>query len=447
MFYDYGYFEVMLFQNGKGLQMKKSIITLLCAASMIISTPSVAENLRIKKNAPVRYTVKQGDTLWGISGKYLYRPWKWPNLWRVNRGKIANPHLIYPGQVLVLRYVNGQPVLDVDGEGIPTVKVSPKVRDVGSGYGINTIDVNFYSMFMKHPQFVSNEELLGTARLIAGPDNRILYSIGDRVYADGISKPGEYLIFRVKRDLKDPRTQQNLGKLVEFEGEAVTLATPNSALSHRSQEAQDALLDDEYYAPTNKSASSTHKEVVRTAQPLLITQDISEISKDDYLIPKPENLSSFNFMPHEPEQAVQADIVEIMDGISESGTMQTLIINKGSADGIDRGTVFGIYKRSRVVESSWKVKEGEAPAQSEKKLSRLVIENPNEETHSKHPTYLVNTPAEEIALAMVYRVGEHVSSAIILESVKNVNKEDLLANPGQDLDTFGTSEKVGKFRF
>ena len=68
--------------------MHKSIITLLCAAGMIISSPALAENLRIRPNAPARYTVKPGDTLWGISGKYLYRPWKWPALWNVNRRQI-----------------------------------------------------------------------------------------------------------------------------------------------------------------------------------------------------------------------------------------------------------------------------------------------------------------------------------------------------------------------
>ena len=90
----------------KGMRMQKPIITLLCAAGMIISTPAMAEKLRIRPNAPKQYTVKKGDTLWGISGKYLYHPWKWPSLWNVNRKKIANPHLIYPGQVLVLSALN-----------------------------------------------------------------------------------------------------------------------------------------------------------------------------------------------------------------------------------------------------------------------------------------------------------------------------------------------------
>lgn len=399
----------------KGIPMQKPIITLLCAAGMIISTPALAEKLRIRPGAPSTYTVKRGDTLWGISGKYLYRPWKWPALWNVNRSKIRNPHLIYPGQVLVLTYVNGRPVLTTKGGsgGIPTVKLSPRVRDMGSGYAINTINVDFYRMFMKHPQFMTNEDLQSAARLVSGPDNRLLYTVGDRVYADGLNEHGTYLIFRLSGDLKDPQNGRNLGKLVEFVGEAATLDSPNSALSHRTAEAQAELAGDQYYA----DVGAKKPVPVRTAQPLIVTEGVSEIRKGDFLMRKPDNLESFNFMPHEPEGSLNASIVRIMDGISESGAMQSIIINKGVADGVGNGTVLGLYRRGQVMKSDFTDRN-----------------NPKEKRY-------VNTPNEEIGLAMVYRAGEHVSSAIILESISNVNKDDLVAEPGRDLDTFGTSQK------
>ena len=85
--------------------MQQRIITLLCMAGMAISAHTQAASLKIRPNAPQRYVVKNGDTLWGISGKYLYSPWQWNRLWGANRNAIRNPHLIYPGQVLVLRYV------------------------------------------------------------------------------------------------------------------------------------------------------------------------------------------------------------------------------------------------------------------------------------------------------------------------------------------------------
>lgn len=397
--------------------MQKSIITLLCAAGMIISSPAFAENLRIRPGAPARYTVKPGDTLWGISGKYLYRPWKWPALWNVNRSKIRNPHRIYPGQVLVLRYVNGRPVLGVEGgnRGIPTIKLSPQIRDNGSGYGIRTLDVDFYRMFMKHPQFMTAAQIKDLPRLVGGADGRVLFANGDRVFADGITEPGNYLVFRTERQLKDPVTGKNLGYLVQFAGELATLASENTALAHRSSEAQAKLRGDEYYAGEGKN-----RTVVRTAQPMVIQTALSEIRKGDYLIKVPSDLQDFSIMPHEPEGQVDARIVSIMDGISEAGTMQSIILNKGEADGLDVGTVVGLYRQSRVLQSDW---QGRA----------------------KGATAYVNTPVEEIGLAMVYRTSQNVSSAIILESVRNVNVNDVVSVPGRDLHTFGHSAPAAKF--
>ncbi len=395
--------------------MQKTIITLLCAASMVISTTAAtADTLRVRKNAPARYTVKRGDTLWGISGKYLYRPWKWPALWGMNRKQIRNPNLIYPGQTLVLTYVNGKPRLSVargSKSDIPTFKLNPKVRDLGSGYAIPTIDVNFYHMFMKTPQFMTQEQLGRAARIVAGPDNRMYYSGGDRIYADGISEPGTYLVFRSNGPIVDPRSKANLGILVEFVGEASTLVTPNSRLSYRTAEEEANLASDEYYSNTKNGLLVGKKVVTRTAQPMIVDGALSEIHRGDYLIKKTPEFTEFHYMPHEPETRVDADIISIMEGIEESGTMQTLILNKGEADGLDNGTVLSIYRRGQVVKSDWK--------------------SPNEKA-----TRFVNTPNEEIGLAMVYRTGAHVSSAIILESIKNVNRGDLLSTPGQDLDTF-----------
>ena len=395
--------------------MQKTIITLLCAASMVISTTAAtADTLRVRKNAPARYTVKRGDTLWGISGKYLYRPWKWPALWGMNRKQIRNPNLIYPGQTLVLTYVNGKPRLSVargSKSDIPTFKLNPKVRDLGSGYAIPTIDVNFYHMFMKTPQFMTQEQLGRAARIVAGPDNRMYYSGGDRIYADGISEPGTYLVFRSNGPIVDPRSKANLGILVEFVGEASTLVTPNSRLSYRTAEEQANLASDEYYSNTKNGLLVGKKVVTRTAQPMIVDGALSEIHQGDYLIKKTPEFTEFHYMPHEPETRVDADIISIMEGVEESGTMQTLILNKGEADGLDNGTVLSIYRRGQVVKSDWK--------------------SPNEKA-----TRFVNTPNEEIGLAMVYRTGAHVSSAIILESIKNVNRGDLLSTPGQDLDTF-----------
>ena len=285
--------------------MQQRIITLLCMAGMAISAHTQAASLKIRPNAPQRYVVKNGDTLWGISGKYLYSPWQWNRLWGANRNAIRNPHLIYPGQVLVLRYVNGQPRLGFEhaqtrSDGIPVIKLHPRVRET-SGYGIPTVNVNLYRMFMKHPQIIAPEETANAPRLIAGPDNRVLYTQGNRVYAYGLTEPGRYLTYRVNKNITDPETGKFLGQEVVFSGIANTLPYTDSALENRTRASDEKLKSNEYYTQVNK----VMKLRTQSAQPLVIEEAVSEIRKDDYLLKLPEGLDSFNVMPHAPARPIQ----------------------------------------------------------------------------------------------------------------------------------------------
>jgi len=391
--------------------MQKRIITLLCAAGLAISAPAFSAALEVRPDAPTRYVVKQGDTLWGISGKYLYRPWQWSRLWGANRSKIRNPDRIYPGQVLVLRYVNGHPRLSVErgaGGDIPLVKLSPRVREVSSGYGIQAINVNFYRMFMQHPQVIDQMQTQHAPRLVEGPESRLIYSKGDRVYAYEITEPGRYLVYRARKDITDPETKKYLGQEVVFSGIVATLPSTNSALDSRSREDAEALPDKEYYTRLHPML----KVPTQTAQPMVVEEVVSEIRKGDYLLKLEDGGDSFNMMPHAPSQHIDAKVVSIFDGISEAGQFQTITLNKGSAHGLEKGTVLSLYKRSRQVKMDMpKGKDG----------SRSVVK------------YL-SIPAEEAGLAMVYRVSQNLASAIILESKTNISIGDTASEPGQDLD-------------
>ena len=391
--------------------MQKRIITLLCAAGLAISAPAFSAALKVRPDAPTRYVVKQGDTLWGISGKYLYRPWQWSRLWGANRSKIRNPDRIYPGQVLVLRYVNGHPRLSVEhgaGGDIPLVKLSPRVREVSSGYGIQAINVNFYRMFMQHPQVIDQMQTQHAPRLVEGPESRLIYSKGDRVYAYEITEPGRYLVYRARKDITDPETKKYLGQEVVFSGIVATLPSTNSALDSRTREDAEALPNNEYYTRLHPML----KVPTQTAQPMVVEEAVSEIRKGDYLLKLEDGGDSFNMMPHAPSQHIDAKVVSIFDGIIEAGQFQTITLNKGSAHGLEKGTVLSLYKRSRQVKMDMpKGKDG----------SRSVVK------------YL-SIPAEEAGLAMVYRVSQNLASAIILESKTNISIGDTASEPGQDLD-------------
>ncbi len=392
--------------------MQKRIITLLCAVGLAISMPLSAAGLKLRPDAPQRYTVKRGDTLWGISGKYLYSPWQWNRLWGANRNTIRNPHLIYPGQVLVLRYVNGQPRLGFDSssysDGIPTVKLTPRVRETSSGYGIQTVNVNFYRMFMQHPQVIPQMQTQDAPRLIEGPDSRMLYSKGDRVYAYAIKEPGRYLVYRATKDVLDPDTRKYLGQEVVFSGIVSTLPYTNSALDARSEQDAKYLKDDQYYTRLHPMV----KVPTETAQPMVVEEAVSEVRKGDFLLKMTDEGDSFQMMPHAPTVHVDAKVVSIFDGIGEAGQFQTITLNKGEADGLDKGTVLSLYKRSR---------QTRVDLEDSSKGRRSVVK-------------YVSIPAEEAGLAMVYRSSENLASAIILESLTNINIGDVASEPGRDLD-------------
>lgn len=391
--------------------MQRRIITLLCAAGMAFSTQTLAANLKVRPNAPQRYTVKQGDTLWGISGKYLYSPWQWGRLWGANRSRIHNPDLIYPGQVLVLRYINGEPRLGLEQtDGIPVVKMSPD-KEV-SGYGIPAVNVNFYRIFMQHPQIVSRKETAAAPRLVSGPEGRLLYTKGTRVYTKGLKEPGRYLTYRINKNITDPDTGRFLGQEVAFSGIVRSLDYTDSALGQRSKQAEERLKDNEYYTRAHPLITPLRTHSI---QPLVVETAISEIQQGDYLMKMPEDTDRFNMIPHEPSRPVQAKIVSVFEGTGVAGQFQTITIDKGEADGLDKGTVLSLYKRNKVMKVD---------------LSNNLAQAPK----SKDTVELISTPAEEVSLAMVYRTSEHLSSAIILENISDISIGDTAANPGRDLD-------------
>ncbi|WP_304676286.1 LysM peptidoglycan-binding domain-containing protein [Neisseria blantyrii] len=391
--------------------MQHRIITLLCMAGMVFSTQTLAANLKVRPNAPQRYTVKQGDTLWGISGKYLYSPWQWSRLWGANRSQIHNPNLIYPGQVLVLRYVNGEPRLSLEQtDNIPVVKMSPN-KEV-SGYGIPAIDVNFYRVFMQHPQIVSRKETAAAPRLVAGPDSRMLYTKGDRVYTKGLQEPGRYLTYRINKNITDPDTGKFLGQEVAFSGVVRSLPYTDSALEQRSEQAAEQLKDNEYYTRAHPLITPLRTHSI---QPLVVETAISEIQQGDYLMKMPEDTDRFNMVPHEPSRPVQAKIVSVFEGAGVGGQFKTITIDKGEADGLDKGAVISLYKRKKTLQVN---------------LSNNLAEEPK----SRDTVELISTPAEEVGLAMVYHTAPNLAYAIILENISDIAEGDTAANPGRDLD-------------
>ncbi|MBB1652632.1 MULTISPECIES: LysM peptidoglycan-binding domain-containing protein [Delftia] len=346
-------------------------------------------------DAPDSYTVKRGDTLWGISGMYLRRPWRWPELWGMNMQAIANPHLIYPGQVLYLDKRDGYARLSTarpmgDGGEPGVVRVSPSTRSESLAQAaLPTLQPHLIEPFLAEPLVVDAEMLLRAPRLIATTDERVLMASGDRAYARGTAEaplrkgdglPRQYRVFRDAVALKDPISGEVLG----YEAKYLGLAD---------------LIEGETSLEIVDGKGEKHEQ----ASPA--TVDLSraktEMRAGDRLLPAPER-TYMNYAPHAPQSAVKAHVVSLYgdQAVRWAANNQVIAINKGTQDGMDVGTVLELTRRGvRIVDKTGDKKEE------------------------------VQLPDERNGHAMVFRTFDRVSYALILEARRGVEVGDSLTSP------------------
>ena len=187
------------------MRQKFSIANFIVAAAVALAPVGTltarAADVELKDQVPSRYTVQKGDTLWGISGKFLKDPWRWPDIWRMNREQIRNPHLIYPGDVIVL---------DKARRPMAPLARAPATRAVADGAhtpldaeAIPAIPAGDIEPYLTRPLITGPEGLDDAPQIIAGRDARVIRGEGDLVYVVGIdAKAGElWHIYRQGREL------------------------------------------------------------------------------------------------------------------------------------------------------------------------------------------------------------------------------------------------------
>lgn len=260
-----------------------------------------AKPLELVADAPDRYVVTPGDTLWGISGKFVNDPYRWPSLWRLNDEQVKNPHRIYPGQVLVLRR-GEHPYLELE-----TVRISPRQIDTALVEEIPAIPQSVIEPYLSRPLVIEADALDSAPRVIALQENRIMVSTGSTVYVTGIkeSKARAFQLYRPGNALKDPVTKEVLGH------EAVFLGT-----ARVTQPGDPAILR--------------------------IGNAISEIGLGDRLTAVPE-LSVVSYVPHAPKQDVQGHILSVTGSLL-GGTYSIVTVNRGKKDGMESGHVLALQK-------------------------------------------------------------------------------------------------------
>lgn len=344
----------------------------------------------LSPTAPDEYTVKPGDTLWAISRLYLRSPWRWPELWGMNINEIANPHRIYPGQVLYLDKTGGRARLTTrrDAGSSGTIKLSPRTRfDSLAGLALPTLNPSLIEPFLAEPIVVDEATLLTAPRLVAGNDSRVLLARGDRAYARGeINSPlvetaGPVKTFRVFRNatpLKDPGTGEILGYEAQYLGKAQLQRGESTT--------------------TEKVDGKELITVVPATVDIVATRE--EMRAGDRLLPEPAR-ELLSYAPRAPDKVVEGRIVSVYgNAVQFAAQNQVVTINKGTRDGIESGHVLAILKNGETIV---------------------------DKTGTRKET--LKLPNERIGLLMVFRPFEKVSYALVLEINDAPRTGDFLINP------------------
>ncbi|HEY9052679.1 MAG TPA: LysM peptidoglycan-binding domain-containing protein, partial [Gammaproteobacteria bacterium] len=205
-------------------------------APMAETAPVPVESIRIKADYPREYIVKKGDTLWDISSMFLKDPWYWPEIWQRNP-QVENPHLIYPGDILTLIYIDGRPQIRVlapeegedvirrevtDDAGKKVVKLTPTVRRSSRAAHIPTIPSDAIKQFLSRPKVIAKEELETAPYIVASDEAHLILGSDNRVYIRGeLDKERvRYSVYRRGDEFVDPETGDALGYEVIYAGEA-----------------------------------------------------------------------------------------------------------------------------------------------------------------------------------------------------------------------------------
>ncbi len=303
--------------------------------TLLLSFPVLAEDVELKPDHPETYVVVKGDTLWDISSTFLQDPWLWPEIWHVNT-QIANPHLIFPGDILTLVYIDGKPRLQLTRGG--DSKLSPRIREVPLEDAIPTIPLDAIKYFLSRPRVVEEDTLEKAPYIVAMEDKREIAGSGDKVYVRRLPKDSYkgQIVFRKGDAYKDPDTRKTLGY------EAIYVA------------------------------DST---VVVRGDPSTVLINTSEIEclKGDRLLPSEERALATHYVPRPPKNQVEGKIISVYKGVSIIGQYNIVAINLGENDGMEEGTVLAIYRQGDTVKDKFSGKWNEKIKLPDVRAGELMV--------------------------------------------------------------------------
>lgn len=390
-----------------GARMRHSIIlaalglTLAALTAVPVGAEEGEKSLELADNPPDRYVVVKGDTLWGISKRYLKSPWRWPDLWGMNKDEVQNPHLIFPGNVLILDLSGATPRLRMDGDQGPgglasaargtgvgsTVKLAPKVRSEQSNAGpILSIPASTIGPFLNRPLIVDTNQFGAAPRIVAAQDQRVTIGAGDVAFVTGFppDSPLMWQIYRPSKQLVDPVTKEILGNEVSYIGDA----------------------------RVREFGEVSTVRVLRSREEVLTGDRMVQAPPSDVLA----------YVPRPAPAGLEGVIISAPAAVSEISPLQVVVLNRGVREGVEVGSVFAIYRAGKTVVPR------DLPTLSSNDAARAKVESVYSQQRADQVKPL-KLPDERYGLVFVFRVFEKVSYALIMNASRPVNLLDVVRAP------------------
>jgi len=334
-----------------------------CAAVFALSF-QLAAAPEFTEDYPERYTVVKGDTLWDISERFLKSPWLWPEVWHANP-QVANPHLIYPGDIIGLIYIDGERKLTTlkEGPNNGVKKLSPTVRSTPIETAIPTIPLDAIASFLSENRIIDAAELEAAPYVLVGKEQHLITGAGDQVFARGnIEGESSVGVYRKSEQYIDPDTNEFLGL------EAKSVATA--------------------------SVDSISGEVIT----LTVRRSSEELRVGDRILPTEDRVINSTFTPSKPNGDVRGKMIAVESGVGNIGQYNVVVVNRGSREGIEEGNVLAIYKAGGLVRDPY-----------------------TQET--------IELPAERAGLMMIFRVFDKISYGLILKANRPLKIMDEVRTP------------------
>ncbi len=346
----------------------------------LAATPAQAKNNpppAVRADAPNIYVVKKGDTLWDIAGRYLRSPWRWRDIWATNP-QVKNPHLIYPGDRLLLCVINGRKVVGIDqGDGCAGIErrmggattVRARIRVEPLASAVPAIALSEIRHWLTQAVVTDYQTLRSAPQVLAARERHVITAVGDVVYVRtrALRVGDVYGVYRPGDRYGDPDTQETLG----YEMRQVARGT----VIEQSGEVASVHLTESFE---------------------------QEVREGDLVLPEVVDNLPGVFYPTNATNILPGRVIRVMDGVAAAGARSVIALNRGAREGVAPGQVFALHQRGA-----------------------RVLDPRRQDT--------VQLPSERVGLAMVFRSFDKLSYALVLEADAPVRVGDAV-RPPQDND-------------